>query len=74
MGVIYFIALLILLNLPSFYKIAIINNDPVHLRESPSSAATVKWSIAKGNKVTIIDEHDQWFRIWWQQRDPMSEN
>lgn len=66
--IIYFIALLLLLNLPNSYQIAIVNKDPTRFREAPSSAAGVKWSVAKGNKVTIIGEDDQWFRIWWEQQ------
>lgn len=66
--IVYLIALLLLLNLPDSYQIAIINKGPTHLREVPSSAAPVKWSIAKGNKVTVIGEHDEWLRIWWEQQ------
>lgn len=64
----YLIALLLLLNLPDIYQIGIINKEHTHLREAPSSAAPVKWSIAKGNKVTVIGTYDQWLRIWWGQR------
>jgi hypothetical protein len=64
----YLLALILLLNLPDSYQIAIINKGPAHLREAPSSAVPVKWSIAKGNKVTIIGEYDEWFRIWWEQQ------
>jgi uncharacterized protein YgiM (DUF1202 family) len=63
----YLFALLLLLNLPDSYQIAIINKGPSHLRQAPTSAAPVKWSIAKGNKVTVIGEYDQWLRIWWEQ-------
>jgi hypothetical protein len=66
--IVYLMALLLLLNLPDSYQIAIINKGPAHLREAPSSAAPVKWSIAKGNKVTVIGEHDEWLRIWWEQQ------
>jgi len=66
--IVYLIALLLLLNLPDSYQIAIVNKGPTHLREAPSSAVPVKWSIAKGNKVTVIGEHDQWLRIWWEQQ------
>ncbi len=64
----YLMALLLLLNLPDTYQIAIINKDHAHLREAPSSAAPIKWTIAKGNKVTVIGTYDQWLRIWWGQR------
>jgi len=64
----YLLALLLLLNLPDSFQIAIINKDSAHLRESPSSAASVKWSVSKGNKVTIIGTQDQWFRIWWEKQ------
>lgn len=64
----YLLALLLLLNLPDSYQIAIINKETAYLRESPSSAAPVKWSIPKGNKVTVIGEYDQWLRIWWEQK------
>lgn len=64
----YLLALLLLLNLPDSYQIAIINKETAYLRESPSSAAPVKWSISKGNKVTVIGEYDQWLRIWWEQQ------
>ena len=50
----YLLALLLLLNLPDSYQIAIINKETAYLRESPSSAAPVKWSISKGNKVTVF--------------------
>ncbi|MEI7585171.1 MAG: hypothetical protein WCJ44_21010 [Runella sp.] len=66
--IVYLIALILLLNLPDSYQIAIINKSPTHLREVPSSAAPVKWSIAKGNKVTVIGEQDEWLRIWWEQQ------
>ncbi len=66
--IVYLIALLLLLNLPDSYQIAIINKGPTHLREAPSSAAPVKWSIAKGNKVTVIGQQDEWLRIWWAQQ------
>ncbi|WP_428659694.1 hypothetical protein [Runella sp.] len=64
----YLIALLLLLNLPDSYRIAIINKGQTYLRDAPSSAAPVKWSIARGNKVTVIGESDEWLRIWWEQQ------
>lgn len=64
----YLIALLMLLNLPDSYQIAIINKGQTYLRDAPSSAAPVKWSIARGNKVTVIGESDEWLRIWWEQQ------
>ncbi|MFN8345227.1 MAG: hypothetical protein U0X91_09490 [Spirosomataceae bacterium] len=63
----YLFALLLLLNLPDSYQIAIINKGQAHLRQAPSSAAPIKWSIAKGNKVTVIGAYDEWLRIWWNQ-------
>ncbi len=64
----YLITLLLLLNLPDSYQIAIINKGQTHLRDAPSSAAPIKWSIARGNKVTVIGESDEWLRIWWEQQ------
>ncbi len=64
----YLIALLLLLNLPDSYQIAIINKGPTYLRDAPSSAAPVTLSIAQGNKVTVIGETDEWLRIWWEQQ------
>ncbi|AEI51254.1 hypothetical protein Runsl_4944 [Runella slithyformis DSM 19594] len=64
----YLIALLMLLNLPDSYQIAIINKGQTYLRDAPSSAAPVKWSIARGNKVTVIGESDEWLRIWWEKQ------
>lgn len=64
----YLIALLMLLNLPDSYQIAIINKGQTYLRDAPSSAAPIKWSIARGNKVTVIGESDEWLRIWWEQQ------
>jgi len=63
----YLIALLLLLNLPDSYQIAIVHKSPAYLRDIPSSAAPAKWSIPKGNKVIVIGEEDQWLRIWWNQ-------
>ena len=60
----YLLSLLGLLNLPDSYRIAIVSQDRTHLRAAPSSAAPVEEAIAKGNKVTIIGENDQWLRIW----------
>lgn len=64
----YLITLLMLLNLPDSYQIAIINKGQTYLRDAPSSAAPVKWSITRGNKVTVIGESDEWLRIWWEQQ------
>ncbi|MCU0338810.1 MAG: hypothetical protein MUE30_02915 [Spirosomaceae bacterium] len=64
----YLMALLLLLNLPSSYQIAIVNKSPVYMREMPSSAAPVKWTITKGNKLVIIGEEDEWWQIWWEQK------
>lgn len=64
----YLVALLLLLNLPSSYQIAIVNKSPAYIREVPSAAAPVKWTITKGNKVVIIGEEDEWWQIWWEQK------
>jgi len=64
----YLTALLLLLNLPDFYQIGIINKDTAFLRDSPSSAAPVKRSIAKGNKVIVLRESDEWLQIWWEEQ------
>lgn len=64
----YLLALLVLLNLPDSYQIAIINKGRTYLRDAPSSAAPVMRTIARGNKVTVIGETDEWLRIWWEQQ------
>lgn len=67
--VIYLLGLLLLLNLPDSYQLAIINRNPTYLREAPSSASPVVGNIPTGNKVTIIGKEDIWVRIWWKGND-----
>lgn len=65
--ILYLSTLLILLNLPDFYQIGIINKETAFLRESPSSAAPVKKAISRGNKVIVLSETDEWLQIWWDE-------
>ena len=64
----YLSTLLLLLNLPDFYQIGIINKDTAYLRDSPSSAAPVKRAIRKGNKVIVLSQSDEWLQIWYDEQ------
>ena len=63
--VLYLIALLGLLNVPSNYKTAVVKKERTYVRGYPSAASPVVHTIEKGNKLTIIGERDQWNRVIW---------
>jgi tetratricopeptide (TPR) repeat protein len=66
--VLYLIALLVLLNLPDTYKVAIVSKKQAFVRDSPSSAAPITEKILEGNKLSIIGRQDQWLHIWWNSK------
>ena len=66
--IIYLVALLGLLNIPSLYKTCIIVNENTFLRDEPSSAAPVVERVGKGHKLTIVGSVDHWDRVIWNNR------
>jgi hypothetical protein len=66
--IIYLVALLGLLNIPSLYKTCIIVNENTFLRDEPSSAAPVVERVGKGHKLTIVGSVDRWDRVIWNNR------
>jgi hypothetical protein len=65
---IYFVALLIFINLPEGYEAGITNNDRVFLRTEPSAAAPVEVTLGRGNKVNILGSTDIWWRVFWNNK------
>ncbi|WP_353720082.1 SH3 domain-containing protein [Dyadobacter sp. 676] len=66
--VVYLLALLGILNVPSLYQTCIIVNENTFLRDEPSSAAGVVERVGKGHKLTIIGSVDHWDRVIWNNR------
>lgn len=66
--VVYLLALLAILNVPSLYQTCIIVNESTFLRDEPSSAAAVVEQVGKGHKLTIIGSVDHWDRVIWNNR------
>lgn len=66
--VVYLLALLGILNVPSLYQTCIIVNENTFLRDEPSSAAAVVERVGKGHKLTIIGSVDHWDRVIWNNR------
>ena len=66
--IVYLLALLGILNVPSLYQTCIIVNDNTFLRDEPSSAAGVVERVGKGHKLTIIGSVDHWDRVIWNNR------
>lgn len=65
---VYFVALLIFINLPEGYEAGITNNDHVFLRTEPSAAAPVEVTLGRGNKVNILSNTDIWCRVFWNNK------
>lgn len=66
--VVYLLALLAILNVPSLYQTCIIVNENTFLRDEPSSAAAVVEQVGRGHKLTIIGSVDHWDRVIWNNR------
>lgn len=66
--VIYLVALLGILNVPSLYQTCIIVNENTFLRDDPSSAAPVVEKVGKGHKLVILGSVDHWNRVIWNNR------
>ncbi|MGG7666666.1 hypothetical protein [Dyadobacter sp. BHUBP1] len=66
--IVYLLALLGILNVPSLYQTCIIVNENTFLRDEPSSAAGVVDKVGKGHKLTIIGSVDHWDRVIWNNR------
>ena len=66
--IIYLLALLGILNVPSLYQTCIIVNENTFLRDEPSSAGGVVEKVGKGHKLTIIGSVDHWDRVIWNNR------
>lgn len=66
--IVYLLALLGILNVPSLYQTCIIVNENTFLRDEPSSAAGVVERVGKGHKLTIIGSVDHWDRVIWNNR------
>ncbi|WP_342086154.1 SH3 domain-containing protein [Dyadobacter sp. OTU695] len=66
--IVYLLALLGILNVPSLYQTCIIVNENTFLRDEPSSAAGVVEKVGKGHKLTIIGSVDHWNRVIWNNR------
>jgi hypothetical protein len=62
---VYFLTLLLFVNLPEGYQSGITSRDRVLLRQSPSAAAPITEVIGRGHKVNILGSEDIWFRIFW---------
>lgn len=60
----YLIILVLMVNLPSSYKSAIVNQDS-YFRKFPSAGSMPQGKIGKGNKLNIFGEDDAWLRVYW---------
>ncbi len=58
--VLFLIALLVVINIGSLYKEAIVASSPTFMRDKPSSASAVLGTINKGNKVVVLGRKDHW--------------
>jgi tetratricopeptide (TPR) repeat protein len=65
---VYFVALLIFINLPEGYDAGITNTNYVFLRTEPSAAAPVEVTLGRGNKVNILGSTDVWWRVFWNNK------
>ncbi len=65
---VYFVALLIFINLPEGYDAGITNTNQVFLRSEPSAAAPVVVTLGRGNKVNILGSTDIWWRVFWNNK------
>ncbi|MEZ0486546.1 hypothetical protein [Fibrella aquatica] len=65
---VYFVALLIFINLPEGYDAGITNAPQVFLRTDPSAAAPVEVTLGRGNKVNIVGSTDIWWRVFWNNK------
>lgn len=65
---VYFVALLIFINLPEGYDAGITNASHVFLRAEPSAAAPVEVTLGRGNKVNILGSTDIWWRVFWNNK------
>ena len=65
---IYFVVLLIFINLPEGYDAGITNTNRVFLRSEPSAAAPVEVTLGRGNKVNILGSSDIWWRVFWNNK------
>ncbi len=65
---VYFVTLLIFINLPEGYEAGITNTSHVFLRAEPSAAAPVEVVLGRGNKVNILGSTDIWCRIFWNNK------
>lgn len=66
--ILYLIALLGLLNVPSLYKTCIVINENTFLRGEPSSASPVIEKVGKGHKLIIVGSIDHWDRVIWDNK------
>ncbi|NID09193.1 SH3 domain-containing protein [Fibrivirga algicola] len=65
---IYFVVLLVFVNLPEGYEAGITNATQVYLRSEPSAAAPVEVTLGRGNKVNIVSSTDIWWRVFWNNK------
>ncbi|RYF75096.1 MAG: SH3 domain-containing protein, partial [Cytophagaceae bacterium] len=65
---VYFVALLIFINLPEGYDAGITNANQVFLRTEPSAAAPVVATLGRGNKMNILGSTDIWWRVFWNNK------
>jgi tetratricopeptide (TPR) repeat protein len=65
---VYLMTVVIILNLPDIYQIAIVRKKTANLRNSPSSASIVVSTIKKGNKIDIIQAEGEWLQIFWKKK------
>lgn len=65
---VYFVVLLIFVNLPEGYEAGITNTAQVFLRAEPSAAAAVEATLGRGNKVNIVGSTDVWWRVFWNNK------
>jgi len=62
--VLFLLSLLVMINIGSLYKEAIVANSPTFLRDKPSSASAVLGTVSKGNKVVVLGQRDHWKLVW----------
>jgi hypothetical protein len=65
---VYLLIILMMINIPSLYKTAIITNDSTFLREEPSSASGVVEVVKKGHMLTLFGSTDHWNRVIWNNK------
>ena len=65
---VYLVSLFILLNIPKSYSVGIIGQRNTSLRQSASSASPITEVIQVGNKINIVGQKDEWYRIFWHKK------